>query len=136
MMLEHPSLTLNEGDRLKRIVLLSPKNIAVPHIIPTPSTASGRVNMLGPTVFDVTKSDADNTLVTASTSSPLPNDISETASNHDVRRSVPSPRVATDRKVFRDLPSLPVKGVCDNACSNRSVEEEEEEDEEDDDFIP
>ena len=41
-----------------------PMNMAVPWLNPTPPTASGRTNMLGPTVFPVTNKEADNTLVT------------------------------------------------------------------------
>ena len=43
-----------------------PTNIAVPSTIPIPLTASGRTNILEPTVFPVTNREADNTFVMAS----------------------------------------------------------------------
>mmetsp|Transcript_7000 Transcript_7000/g.11232 ORF Transcript_7000/g.11232 Transcript_7000/m.11232 type:complete len:87 (+) Transcript_7000:1148-1408(+) len=43
-----------------------PKNKLLPQTIPSPATASGRTNMLDPTVFPVINRDADNTLVMAS----------------------------------------------------------------------
>jgi hypothetical protein len=52
------------ADRGKRA--RSPKKIADPHASPTPLTASGRTNMLDPTVLPVTRSDADNTGMTSS----------------------------------------------------------------------
>ena len=76
-----------------------PTNIAVPSTIPIPLTASGRTNILEPTVFPVTNREADNTFVMASIllgSLRLDN-------KEDASSSVSIlPSVATDRDVICD----------------------------------
>ena len=105
----------------------SPKNMAEPQIIPTPPTASGRTNILEPTVFPVMSSAADDTLVMASISTLLFNcGNSEARSASLGKLSTPS-SVATDSEVIFAL-SLELYGICCDTDSYRrslSIEEDD-----------